>query len=107
MFSQLFNWRIFLGIIAIAIVTGTIFYSDYISKKIAQAERDKVDVWVQSLKTRATVNEQAAIDLTNTIAAHNTDIPIIETDEMDNPSGEVLNIEQVACGRCAQNWALG
>jgi len=95
MFSQLFNWRIFLGIIAIAIVTGTIFYSDYISKKIAQAERDKVDVWVQSLKTRATVNEQAAIDLTNTIAAHNTDIPIIETDEMDNPSGEVLNIDSV------------
>jgi signal transduction histidine kinase len=95
MFSQLFNWRILLGMIAIAIVTGTIFYSDYLAKKIAHAEREKVDVWVQSLRTRATVNEQAAIDLTNTIAAHNTDIPIIETDEMDNPSGEVLNLDSV------------
>lgn len=95
MFSQLFNWRSLLGIIAIAIVTGTIFYSDYIAKKIARAEREKVDVWVQSLKTRATVNEQAAIDLTNSIAAHNTDIPIIETDEMDNPSGEVLNLDSI------------
>ena len=95
MFSQLFNWRSLLGIIAIAIVTGTIFYSDYIAKKIARAEREKVDVWVQSLKTRATVNEQAAIDLTNSIAAHNTDIPIIETDEIDNPSGEVLNLDSI------------
>lgn len=95
MFSQVFNWRILLGITAIAIVSGTIFYSDYIAKKIAQSEREKVDVWVQSLKTRATVNEQAAIDLTNSIAAHNTDIPIIETDENDNPSGEVLNLDTV------------
>jgi len=96
MFSQLFNWRTLLGIIAIAIVTGTIFYSNYLSKKIAHAEREKVDVWVQSLKTRATVTEQSAIDLTNTIAAHNIDIPIIETDEKDNPSGEVLNLEPSA-----------
>lgn len=96
MFNQVFNWRSVLGLIAIAIVTGTIFYSNYLSKKIAHDEREKVDVWVQSLKTRATVTEQAAIDLTNTIASHNTDIPIIETDELDNPSGEGLNLDTTA-----------
>lgn len=96
MFNQVFNWRSVLGLIAIAIVTGTIFYSNYLSKKIAHDEREKVDVWVQSLKTRATVTEQAAIDLTNTIASHNTDIPIIETDESDNPSGEGLNLDTTA-----------
>ncbi len=98
MFSQYFNpiaigWRTGLAIIAIAIVTGTIFYSNYLAKKIAHDEREKVDVWVQSLQTRAVVNEQAAIDLTNTIASHNTDIPIIETDEKDNPSGQGLNLD--------------
>lgn len=93
MFSQFLNWRTALAIIAIAIVTGTIFYSDYLAKKIAKDEREKVDVWVQSLQTRAVVNEQAAIDLTNTIASHNTDIPIIETDENDNPSGQGLNLD--------------
>jgi signal transduction histidine kinase len=98
MFSQYFNpanfgWRTGLAIIAIAIVTGTIFYSNYLAKKIAYDEREKVDVWVQSLQTRAVVNEQAAIDLTNTIASHNTDIPIIETDEKDNPSGQGLNLD--------------
>ncbi len=93
MFTQLFNWRTVLALVAIAIVTGTIFYSNYLSKKIAHDEREKVDVWVQSLKTRAVVNEQAALDLTNTIASHNTDIPIIETDENDNPSGQGLNLD--------------
>ena len=95
MFSQLLNWRTALAIVAIAIVTGTIFYSNYLAKKIAHDEREKVDVWVQSLQTRAVVNEQAAIDLTNTIASHNNDIPIIETDEKDNPSGQGLNLDSV------------
>jgi len=93
MLNQLFNWRTTLAIIAIAIVTGTVFYSNYLSKKIAADEREKVAVWVQSLKTRAAVTDQASLDLTNAIASHNTDIPIIETDERDNPSGQVLNID--------------
>ncbi len=93
MFTQLFNWRTALGITAIAIVSGTIFYSNYLSKKIARGEKEKVEIWVQSLKTRAVVTEKAALDLTNSIANHNTDIPIIETDENDNPSGEGLNLD--------------
>ncbi|MFM2359655.1 MAG: hypothetical protein RLY16_1648 [Bacteroidota bacterium] len=93
MFSALFNWRTGLGIIAIAIVTGTIFYSNYLARKIARDEREKVDVWVQSLKTRAVTTDQSALNLTNIITNHNTDIPIIETDEKDRPSGEGLNLD--------------
>ncbi|MEO6721969.1 MAG: HAMP domain-containing sensor histidine kinase [Ferruginibacter sp.] len=93
MITQLFNWRTALALIAIAIVTGTIFYSGYLSRKIAHAEREKVDVWVQSLKTRAEATEQVALDLTNIITSTNTDIPIIETDEKDNPSGQSFNLD--------------
>ena len=93
MMTQIFNWRTALAIVAIAIVSGTVFYSNYLSKKIAADEREKVDVWVQSLKTRAAATEQAALDLTNAITSRNTTIPIIETDEFDNPSGQVLNID--------------
>lgn len=93
MFTQLLNWRTVLAIVAISIVTGTIFYSNYLSKKIARDEREKVDVWVQSLKTRAEATEQSALDLTGIITEHNRDIPIIETDENDNPSGEWLNLD--------------
>ena len=94
MFNSLFNWRTVLAVIAIAIVTGTVFYSNYLSKKIAADERKKVNVWVQSLKTRAdTAVQKSALDLTNIITSENTDIPIIETDEQDNPSGEGLNLD--------------
>ncbi|MEP6677593.1 MAG: HAMP domain-containing sensor histidine kinase [Ferruginibacter sp.] len=99
MFTQLLNWRTVLALVAIAIVTGTVFYSDYLAKKIADDESRKVNVWVESLKTRAVVTEQAAINLTNIITSENKEIPIIETDEKENPSGVFLNLDSVAVAK--------
>ncbi len=82
-----------MAVIAVAIITGTIFYSQYLAKKIASDERKKVNVWVQSLKTRAATTEESALTLTNIITSENKDIPIIETDENDNPSGAYLNLD--------------
>lgn len=95
MFSQLLNWRTGLAAIAIAIVTGTIFYSNYLSKKIAADERKKVNVWVQALITRGNTTEASAIELTNIIANENAEIPIIGTDEQDNALGpnDVSNLD--------------
>ena len=93
MIQQLLNFRTWLALIAVAIVTGTIFYSNYLAKKIAIEERQKVNVWVQALKTRAETTEKPALDLTNIITSENTDIPIIESDEKDKPSGAVLNLD--------------
>jgi len=95
MFPQLLNWRTVLAVVAIAIVTGTVFYSQYLANKIAADERKKVNVWVQSLKTRAATTEESALQLTNIITSENKDIPIIETDEKDNPSGAGLNLDTV------------
>ena len=93
MFSNFFNWRSALALIAIAIVTGTIFYSNYLAKKIAADERKKVNVWAESLKTRASTLDESALSLTTKIANENKDIPIIETDEKNNPSGATLNLD--------------
>lgn len=93
MIEQIISWRTGLALIAVAIITGTIFYSNLLAKKIAREERKKVNVWVQSLKTRATTSEPSALDLTNIITSENTDIPVIETDENDNPSGFALNVD--------------
>lgn len=95
MIRQLFNWRTAFALMAIAIVSGTVFYSDFLAKKIAKEERSKVNVWVEALKTRAETTEPTALDLTNTITSENTDIPIIETDELDNPLGGGLNLDTV------------
>ena len=93
MFGQLLHFRTWLAVIAVAIVTGTVFYSKYLAKKIAVEERQKVNVWVQALKTRAETTEKPALDLTNIITSENTDIPIIEADENDKPSGVSLNLD--------------
>lgn len=93
MIEQIFNWRTGLALVAVAIITGTIFYSNFLANKIALEERKKINVWVQSLKTRATTSEPSALDLTNIITSENTDIPVIETDENDNPSGFALNVD--------------
>ena len=49
MFSSVFNWRTGLATIAIPIVTGTIFYSNYLAQKIAADEKIKVEQWVQAI----------------------------------------------------------
>ncbi len=93
MFSSYLNWKNALALFAIVIVTGTIFYSNYLTKKIAADERKKVRVWAESLKTKSTTNDPAALNLTNIITNENTDIPIIETDESDRPTGNYLNLD--------------
>lgn len=93
MFLQLLNWRSFLSLVAITIVTGTVFYSNYLSKKIESDERKKVSIWAESLKTKGTTSDPAALNLTNIITNENYDIPIIETDEYDRPTGNFLNID--------------
>ncbi|GAB2816760.1 sensor histidine kinase [Ferruginibacter profundus] len=87
MVRQFLNWRTALAFVAIAIVTGTVFYSNYLAKKIAADERKKVNVWVQSLKTRSSTTEPSAIELTNIITSENKEIPIIATDENDRVLG--------------------
>ena len=81
MITQIFNWRTALALLAIAIVTGTVFYSNYLSQKIAADEREKVDVWVQSLKTRAEAKEQVALDLTNAKAGDKIPVKMAIDDE--------------------------
>lgn len=95
MLRHIFNWRTAIALVAVAIVTGTIFYSNFLAKKIAADERRKVNIWVQSLKTRAATTDATALDLTNTITSENTDIPIIGTDEKDKPLGieETKNLD--------------
>lgn len=93
MFPQFFNWRTGLALVAIAIVTGTIFYSNYLAGKIKDDERRKVNIWVEALKTRAADTSGASINLTTFITSENKGIPIIETNENDVPSGIALNLD--------------
>ena len=84
MFRQLFNIRSALALIAVAIVTGTIFYSDFLSKKIEAEEREKISQWIEANKLIASAPPDINITLASEIQQRNTDIPIISTNENDS-----------------------
>lgn len=84
MFRQLFNLRSGLALIAVAIVTGTIFYSNYLSKKIEVDEREKISQWIEANKLIASAPSNVDITLASEIQQRNTDIPIIWTNENDS-----------------------
>lgn len=69
---------------AIAIVTGTIFYSQFLAKKIAMDEREKVEQWVEAGKLLMRDTSGVSDKLVSIIIAGNKSIPIIETNEKDS-----------------------
>src|SRR5580658_3322394 len=84
MIHSLFNWRSLLAIIAIGIVTGTVFYSNYLSKKIAADEKRNMATWIEAQRTIMRATDQTSLILASKISSENTDIPIIETNEKDS-----------------------
>lgn len=84
MFRQILNWRILLALLAIVIVSGTIFYSQYLARKIAREEREKVLQWIDAGKFLINAPLDADITFATRITTGNKVIPIIETDERDS-----------------------
>ena len=93
MIQQWINWRSFLALIAILIVSGTIFYSNYLSKKIAKEEKQKVELWVAAQRTILNSTAETDLTLASSISTQNDDIPIIETNEKDSITNNYLNID--------------
>lgn len=93
MIQQWLNWRTVLALFAICIVTGTIFYSNYLSKKIGDEERQKVETWVEAQKTILAANDQSNLNLAIRISTGNDDIPIIETNEKDSITNHYSNLD--------------
>jgi signal transduction histidine kinase len=84
MFTQFFNWRTGLAIIAIAIVSGTIFYSNYLAKKIAAEERLKIEQWVEAVKDISDSTVSSTNLSGKILVENNKDIPMIAVNEKDS-----------------------
>jgi signal transduction histidine kinase len=83
MIRSLLNWRSLLALVAIVIVSATIFYSQYLAKKIAADELQKVSLWVAASKAMIH-NPGMDLTLPNLIRNDQQSIPIIETNEQDS-----------------------
>lgn len=95
MIQQWLNWRGVLTLIAIVIVSGTIAYSNYLSKKIGAEEKQKVEAWVEAQRTIMNATDQASLNLASKISTENDDIPIIETNEKDSITNNYINIDSI------------
>ncbi len=84
MYRQIINWRVGLALIAILIVSGTIFYSQYLARKIARDERQKVEQWVRAGQSFIIAPENSDTRLETYIMTENKTIPIIWTNERDS-----------------------
>ena len=87
MFPQLFNWRTILAIVAIAIVSATIFYSNFLAKKIAAEEKQKIEQWVEAVKEINNPANTQNILSGKILTENNKDIPMIAVNE----KGEILD----------------
>lgn len=83
MVSKLLNWKGILILVAIAIVIGSLYYSNYLAKKIALDERRKIEHWVEAVTEVGTSPTQS--NLTGRVLVENSkDIPIIVVTEKDS-----------------------
>lgn len=73
-----------MAVIAIAIITGTIFYSQFLANKIAKEERQKAAEWVEAGRLLVSDTTGMTDRLVGLIISENKSIPIIQTDEHGN-----------------------
>ncbi len=73
-----------MALVAIFIVSGTIIYSQYLAKKIAREERQKVEEWIMAGQSFINSPENADTRLATFIMTENKSIPIIWTNENDS-----------------------
>jgi len=81
MIASFFNWRTGLALVAIVIVSSSVFYSQYLAKKIIKEERLRVEQWVEAEKMLVNDTTGISTKLVSLIIPENKTIPIIVTNE--------------------------
>lgn len=87
MYLQYLNWRVLLALAAIIIVSASIFYSDFLAKKIAREEKQKMEQWVEAVKEVNNSSTSQNILSSKILTENNKDIPMIAITE----NGEILD----------------
>jgi two-component sensor histidine kinase len=101
MFQQVLNWRSLLALIAILIVSGTVWYSSYLANKIEIEEKEKVALWIEAGKSLLNPANQE-IRLPSIITTQNK-IPIIEATEKDSIM-QWVNLDSI---EVEEGWRTG
>lgn len=84
MLLRFFNLRNILGLIAIAFVMASIFFSNYLAKKIAADEKIKIEQYVEAVNDLNNIANPDTKLATKIIVENGNDIPLIQTNEKDS-----------------------
>lgn len=71
-------------VIALAIVTATLYYTNRLAKKLADEEKRRVEQVVEGIKTLNNAKPSQDLSFASDIVTQNTTIPLIITDERGN-----------------------
>ena len=76
------RWKLFLLIMGAIIAVISILYSNYITERLAQEEKKKVELWAEAMKRLTSENaESQDIEFIFKVIENNETIPVIVTDE--------------------------
>ena len=80
-FSQFFNWRTYLIIAALAIVSISLFYTSQLAAKLAIEEQKKVALFAEGIKSIASAKNNEEISFATNVITQDSTIPRIITDQ--------------------------
>ena len=107
MFQRYLNLRNILGVIAIAFITASIFFSNFLAKKIAADEKRKVQQYVEAVNDLNNINNQDTKLATKIIIENGKDIPLIQTNERDSIVANNYDSAAVAASKFYLKERLG
>lgn len=81
---QYLNWKTYLILVALAIVSATLFYTTALSKRLAMEERRNVEQFAKAVQFLATASPEQDLSFAFAIVDSNTAIPIFRAKEHDS-----------------------
>lgn len=80
------RWKIILFLFAVLIGVASLWYTNWLTGKLSEEERKKVELWAEATHTLASQNLDSNQDITLIvkISDQNTSIPLIVTNEADS-----------------------
>jgi len=96
---QYINWKTYLVIAALCIVTASLYYTNQLAHRLADEEKKKVEQLAFSLKTLATATNDDEVTFAQTFVSQNTTIPLIITDDkvqiLDHKNIDTNNVRNI------------
>lgn len=93
------NWKGLFFLLALGIVGATLFYTQYLSKKIEAEERQRVAEWIAAASVIQASTDPVSIGLANLVIRHNEDMPLIATDS----KGNIIDYHNIDTAKMAGN----